>query len=79
MMPRNSSAGFHIKAADLSQVRSWVLDRGYANFRELRQGEVRIILLLRGWVNDIVASPSAKTGAWHPSLLSLTMVAPLYT
>src|ERR687898_382747 len=31
------------KAADHSQGRSRVLDRGYANFRELRKGEVRRI------------------------------------
>jgi hypothetical protein len=28
-----------------------VLDRGYANFLELRKGEVRGIPLLRTWVN----------------------------
>jgi hypothetical protein len=47
--------------ADLSLVRSWVLDwvghqptswaRAFANFREFRNGEVRRILLLSTWVN----------------------------
>ena len=47
--------------ADLSPVRSWVLDRvghqptswarAFANFREFRDGEVRRILLLSTWVN----------------------------
>jgi hypothetical protein len=47
--------------ADLSPVRSWVLDRvghqpsswawAFANFRELRNGEVRRILLPRTSVN----------------------------
>ena len=34
------------KEADLSPVRSQVLDRGYSNFLELRYGEVRILGIL---------------------------------
>jgi hypothetical protein len=35
-----------------------VADRGYEDFSELRQGEVRRILLLRGWVNKGPLLPS---------------------
>jgi hypothetical protein len=56
--------------ADLSPVRSWVLDRvghqpsswawAFANFRELRKGEVRRIHLLGTWVNKPRNAPSVR-------------------
>jgi hypothetical protein len=57
--------------------RSLVLDRGYANFRELPKGEVRRILLLRRWVNKVkkrkgggLASPTISAQALLSGSLS---------
>jgi hypothetical protein len=44
----------------MSPLRSQVLDRGYANFRELRQREVRRIPLLGTWANR-VGGPGSST------------------
>jgi hypothetical protein len=37
------------KKSNLSPGRSWVLGRSYANFVELRKGEVRILGILGSW------------------------------
>ena len=38
--PLSFVASLCCRKADLNPVRSWVLDRGYANFSELRKAEV---------------------------------------
>ncbi len=54
----------HERTTDLSLLCSWVPDRNYANFGELRQGEVRRIYLLRGWVNKPPVDAPEPSG-WH--------------
>jgi hypothetical protein len=48
------------KAAELSQGRLWVLDRGYADFREFLYDEVRRIPLLGNSVNKALLDSSTR-------------------